>query len=173
MAEQDFEPSRKRRRVDNGAASQFQPESNRQYTKFAGSQKNDEVANQRKARFRRAQTNHDSISKLHKQIRDLRRLLEHDDQERKMPPGVRIEKERALTGYLDDMERAKAEETERQRMNKLIKRYHKVRFIGIHHWTSDILSLVADEVMKRRATKGRETAQACAEAEIEGGERRQ
>ena len=64
-----------------------------------------------------------SVNMVKSKIRDLTRLLDHAQH---LPPGVRIEKERALVGYKQDLEAAKAEKY-RQRM---IKKYHMVRFFG-------------------------------------------
>lgn len=64
-----------------------------------------------------------SVNALKSKIRDVKRVLEHA---RNLPLEVRIEKERALAGYRQDLEEAEHEK-ERQRM---IKRYHMVRFFG-------------------------------------------
>ncbi|KAL8924780.1 MAG: hypothetical protein Q9208_003870 [Pyrenodesmia sp. 3 TL-2023] len=62
-----------------------------------------------------------SVNALKSKIRDVRRVLEHAQ---KLPLDVRIEKERALAGYSQDLEKAENEK-ETQRM---IKKYHMVRF---------------------------------------------
>lgn len=41
-----------------------------------------------------------------------------------MPPGIRIEKERALAGYIQDLDRA----VEEKKRNEMISKYHMVRF---------------------------------------------
>ena len=64
-----------------------------------------------------------SVNQLKSKIRDLTRALEHSD---RLPAGVRIEKERALAGYKQDVEKIH----EDKRKNELIKRYHMVRFFG-------------------------------------------
>lgn len=64
-----------------------------------------------------------SVNQLKSKIRDLTRALEHSDQ---LPAGVRIEKERALAGYKQDVEKVQ----EDKRKHELIKRYHMVRFFG-------------------------------------------
>ena len=64
-----------------------------------------------------------SINHLKSKIRDLTRALEHSDH---LPPGVRIEKERALAGYKQDVEKIHKD----KRKNELIKKYHMVRFFG-------------------------------------------
>lgn len=64
-----------------------------------------------------------SVNHLKSKIRDLTRVLEHSDH---LPAGVRIEKERALAGYKQDVEKIH----EDKRKNELIKRYHMVRFFG-------------------------------------------
>ncbi|KAL9612214.1 MAG: hypothetical protein Q9167_003202, partial [Letrouitia subvulpina] len=62
-----------------------------------------------------------SINGLKSKIRDLTRMLNHAQN---LPAGVRIEKERALAGYQQDLERTKAE----QHRQHTIKKYHMVRF---------------------------------------------
>lgn len=64
-----------------------------------------------------------SVNALKSKIRDVKRVLEHAQ---KLPLDVRIEKERALAGYSQDLEKAENEK-EKQRM---IKKYHMVRFFG-------------------------------------------
>lgn len=64
-----------------------------------------------------------SVNALKSKIRDLSRVLDHDEH---LPAGVRIEKERALTGYKQDLDNAEEE----KRKQALIKRYHMVRFFG-------------------------------------------
>jgi len=64
-----------------------------------------------------------AINPLKSKIRDLTRVLEHADH---LPPGVRIEKERALAGYRMDLENAEEE----KRTKEMIGRYHMVRFFG-------------------------------------------
>ncbi|KAL8812252.1 MAG: hypothetical protein Q9223_007337 [Gallowayella weberi] len=64
-----------------------------------------------------------SINALKSVIRNVSRVLDHDQN---LPLDIRIEKERALAGYKQDLEKAQLEK-ERQRM---IKKYHMVRFFG-------------------------------------------
>lgn len=64
---------------------------------------------------------HKSINPLKSKIRDLERLLTRSEH---LPVGVRIEKERALAGYKQDLEQA-IRGKQRQHM---ISKYHKVRF---------------------------------------------
>ena len=64
-----------------------------------------------------------SVNQLKSKIRDLTRVLEHSEN---LPPGVRIEKERALAGYKQDVEKIHID----KRKNELIKKYHMVRFFG-------------------------------------------
>ena len=64
-----------------------------------------------------------SVNQLKSKIRDLTRVLEHSEH---LPPGVRIEKERALAGYKQDVEKIHID----KRKNELIKKYHMVRFFG-------------------------------------------
>lgn len=64
-----------------------------------------------------------SVNQLKSKIRDLTRALEHSDH---LPAGVRIEKERALAGYKQDVEKIHEE----KQKNEIIKKYHMVRFFG-------------------------------------------
>lgn len=68
-------------------------------------------------------SNKPSVNSLKSKIRDLTRSLNHNGD---LPAGVRIEKERALAGYKQDLENA---EQEKQKQ-ALITRYHRVRFFG-------------------------------------------
>ena len=68
-------------------------------------------------------TKNPSINQLKSKIRDLTRALEYSEH---LPPGVRIEKERALAGYKQDVEKIHMD----KRKNELIKKYHMVRFFG-------------------------------------------
>lgn len=64
-----------------------------------------------------------SVNAVKSKIRDVTRVLEHAQD---LPMDVRIEKQRALVGYKQDLEKAQKTK-ERQRM---IKKYHMVRFFG-------------------------------------------
>ena len=64
-----------------------------------------------------------SVNQLKSKIRDLTRALEHSEH---LPAGVRIEKERALAGYKQDVEEIRKD----KQKNELIKKYHMVRFFG-------------------------------------------
>lgn len=63
-------------------------------------------------------------------IRDITRRLERPE---KLPADIQVEKERALVGYRQDLERIEAA----KRRKKIIGRYHMVRFFGrffpFHH----------------------------------------
>lgn len=62
-----------------------------------------------------------SINLTKSKIRDVQRALEHSQD---MPAGIRIEKERALAGYKQDLAKA----VEDKKRNEVIARYHMVRF---------------------------------------------
>ena len=64
-----------------------------------------------------------SVNQLKSKIRDLTRALEHSEH---LPAGVRIEKERALAGYKQDVDEIRKD----KQKNELIKKYHMVRFFG-------------------------------------------
>jgi hypothetical protein len=71
----------------------------------------------------RKQIHASSVNAVRKRIRDVTRLLERKED---LPADVRIEKERALAAYNQELAQAE-EEKVRQRM---IKKYHMVRFFG-------------------------------------------
>ncbi|KAL8825760.1 MAG: hypothetical protein Q9170_007667 [Blastenia crenularia] len=75
-----------------------------------------------------------SVSALRAKIRDVSRVLDHAQT---LPLDVRIEKERALAGYKQDLETAQHEK-ERQR---LIKKYHMVRFFERQKATRNLKKL--------------------------------
>ena len=66
-------------------------------------------------------SNTKAINPIKSKIRDLTRLLAHSGH---LPAGVRIEKERALAGYKQDLEHALME----KHRHRMISKYHMVRF---------------------------------------------
>ena len=64
-----------------------------------------------------------AINPIKAKIRDVARLLERSDN---LPAGVRIEKERALATYKQDLAEAETE----KRKQQMISKYHMVRFFG-------------------------------------------
>lgn len=64
-----------------------------------------------------------AVNPIKAMIRDVTRLLERSNN---LPAGVRIEKERALAGYRQDLEQAETE----KRKQQMISKYHMVRFFG-------------------------------------------
>lgn len=82
-----------------------------------------------------------SVNAIKSKIRDVTRVLEHAQD---LPMDVRIEKQRALVGYKQDLEKAQKTK-ERQRM---IKKYHMVRFFGssylfiVHNHISTTLTIM-------------------------------
>ncbi|KAL8996265.1 MAG: hypothetical protein Q9169_004196 [Polycauliona sp. 2 TL-2023] len=75
-----------------------------------------------------------SVNALKSNIRSVSRVLDHAQD---LPLDVRIEKERALAGYKQDLEKAQHEK-ERQRM---IKKYHMVRFFERQKATRNLKKL--------------------------------
>ncbi|KAL8948358.1 MAG: hypothetical protein Q9222_005454 [Ikaeria aurantiellina] len=75
-----------------------------------------------------------SVNALKTKIRDVTRVLQHAQD---LPLDIRIEKERALAGYKQDLEKAQTEK-ERQRM---IKKYHMVRFFERQKATRNLKKL--------------------------------
>lgn len=70
--------------------------------------------------------NSSSINQLKSKIRDTTRALTHSTN---IPPGVRIEKERALASYKHDLSLATESKQQSSKMNAMISKYHKVRFV--------------------------------------------
>ena len=70
-----------------------------------------------------SEVNTKSVNALKGKIRDLARLLERSE---RLPADVRIEKERALTGYKSELEKL----DEEKRRKDIIGKYHMVRFFG-------------------------------------------
>lgn len=64
-----------------------------------------------------------SVNAIKKRIRDVTRKLEHSED---LPANIRIEDERALAAYQQELAAAEAEGFRQ----KMIKRYHMVRFFG-------------------------------------------
>ena len=66
-----------------------------------------------------------AVNALKEKIRDLTRLLQRPEG---LPADVRIEKERALAGYKQDLDAAYDEKAKQA----MIKKYHMVRFFGVY-----------------------------------------
>jgi hypothetical protein len=71
----------------------------------------------------RKQAHASSVNAIKKRIRDVKRKLERAED---LPANVRIEDERALAAYHQELASAQAEKTRQ----KMIKKYHMVRFFG-------------------------------------------
>jgi hypothetical protein len=67
-----------------------------------------------------------SVNAIKKRIRDVTRRL---DRSESLPANVRIEDERALTAFQQELASAEAEKIRQ----KMIKKYHMVRFFGIRY----------------------------------------
>ncbi|KAI9679793.1 MAG: 18S rRNA maturation protein [Caeruleum heppii] len=101
-----------------------------------------------------------AVNPLKKKIRDLSRLLEHSQS---LPAGLRIETERALAGYRQQLAAADSE----KRRQKMIKKYHMVRFFERQKATR-ILKKLRKRLTASESTsekKGLETQ--IAEAEVD------
>lgn len=102
----------------------------------------------------RKQVHASSVNAVKKRIRDVTRLLSRSED---LPADVRLENERALAAYQQELNAADEEKT-RQRM---IKKYHMVRFFGKFGILKSLL-IVTD--ISHRETKGDEDAQKVEEA---------
>lgn len=63
------------------------------------------------------------VNHIKHKMRDIRRTLERSEN---LPADVRVEKERALAGYKQDLEKSEYE----KRKKRMTKKYHMVRFFG-------------------------------------------
>jgi hypothetical protein len=74
----------------------------------------------------------DSTSSLKSRIRNLTRLLGHLDKDKKnkVPANVRNERERELEACKHELEEKLAEDRESNFRNKIIGKYHHIRFFG-------------------------------------------
>ena len=77
-----------------------------------------------------------SINVLKTKIRNVTRVLEHSQ---RLPPGARVEKERALAGYKQDLESA----LKAKRRQHMIQKYHMVRFFERQKATRNLKKLKA------------------------------
>ncbi len=69
------------------------------------------------------QANASSVNAIKKRIRDVTRRLEHSED---LPADVKLEDERALAAYQQELFSAEGEKIRQ----KMIKKYHMVRFFG-------------------------------------------
>lgn len=96
------------------------------------------------------QAHSSSVNAIKKRIRDIKRRLERS---RNLPATIRVEDERALAVYEQELATA-AEEKARQR---IIKKYHMVRFFGMLYIAS--LQCRAAELTHHRAPESYKTSQ--------------
>ena len=89
----------------------------------ANLQQDDNHTQKRARRFEQDNSNPASVNQLKRKIRNITRLLAHASN---LPADVRIENERALAGYKQDLEVVE----DGRRKAKMIKKYHMVRFFG-------------------------------------------
>jgi len=75
-----------------------------------------------------------SVNPIKSKIRDVTRLLERSEN---LPADVRIEKERALAGYKQDLEKA----TREKKRQQMITKYHMVRFFERKRATKNLTKL--------------------------------
>lgn len=96
-----------------------------------------------------------SVNTIKKRIRDVSRRLERSDS---LPANVRVEDERALAAYEDELIAAEAEKVRQ----KMIKKYHMVRFFGTY-----ILALaISSYLYVCREAEGHEAGEETAKAAI-------
>ncbi|KAF2738735.1 hypothetical protein EJ04DRAFT_532180 [Polyplosphaeria fusca] len=90
---------------------------------------------------------HKQTTSLKRRARDLRRLLEHVDNEpaNKMPANVRVERERELEACEHELEERNAAAREAEHRTKMISKYHYIRFLE-RRKTSRILKKLQREL---------------------------
>jgi hypothetical protein len=83
-----------------------------------------------------------SVNAIKKRIRDVKRRLERSEN---LPANIRVENERALAAYQLDLAAAEEEKTRQ----KMISKYHMVRFFGIFQfWLSKFNILISHRTAK-------------------------
>ncbi|KAF1958378.1 hypothetical protein CC80DRAFT_442320 [Byssothecium circinans] len=119
----DIHPSRKRKFVEAASGGHGAKKSKKRRSANTGQTGNAKTPKQPDAQA-------DSISALKRRIRDLTRVLSHVDNDptKKMPQTVRIERERELETCEHELAEKLAQQKESDFKNKIIGRYHHVRF---------------------------------------------
>jgi predicted RNase H-like nuclease (RuvC/YqgF family) len=84
-----------------------------------------------------------STNTLKNRIRDLKRLLQHVNEQpkHKMPANVRIERERELETCEHELAEKQAARQEANRRSKMISKYHHVRFFGMFLTVVSVIEL--------------------------------
>jgi hypothetical protein len=78
------------------------------------------------------QTHASSVNAIKKRIRDVKRRLERSQN---LPATIRVEDERALAAHEQELAAADEEKTRQ----KMIKKYHMVRFFGMSYFSGAML----------------------------------
>jgi len=78
------------------------------------------------------QTHASSVNAIKKRIRDVKRRLERSQN---LPATIRVEDERALAAYEQELAAADGEKTRQ----KMIRKYHMVRFFGMLYFSGVML----------------------------------
>lgn len=95
----------------------------RQFQVFGNAPKPAKKPRRFEPRVQRKQAHASSVNAIKKRIRDVTRKLERTED---LPANVRVEDERALAAFQQELGSAEAEKTRQ----KMIKKYHMVRFFG-------------------------------------------
>jgi hypothetical protein len=95
----------------------------RQFQVYGANQRPTKKPRKSEPAMPRKQAHASSVNSIKKRIRDVRRRLERAED---LPANVRAEDERALAAYEQELAAADAEKTRQ----KMIKKYHMVRFFG-------------------------------------------
>jgi len=114
---------------------------------------------QTEASVYRKQVHASSVNAIKKRIRDVTRRLERADD---LPANVRVDDERALTAYQQELAAADAEKSRQ----KMIKRYHMVRFFGMNY--KNISRLAHRLLIPYRAPESDETSEEASEEVVRG-----
>ena len=122
----------------------------RQFQVYGNNQKTAKKPRRTEPPAYKKQAHASSVNAIKKRIRDVTRKLERSED---LPANVRIEDERALAAYQQELAAAEAEKIRQ----KMIKRYHMVRFFGMSSASPHIFQLLI--VPALRTSKGYETAE--------------
>lgn len=111
-----------KRKHDDSEAREAVHES-RKFQVYGDESKPAKKPRRQEPKVHKKQAHASSVNDIKKRIRDVTRRLERVED---LPANVRIEDERALAAYQQELADAEAEKTRQ----KMIKRYHMVRFFG-------------------------------------------
>ena len=129
----NIHPSRKRKLAESaGGNHEVKKAKKRRPANNNNNNNNSNHQNKHVKKHQQPDAQSESISALKRRIRDLTRLLNHVDSDptKKMPQTVRIERERELETCEHDLAEKLVQQKESDFRNKIIGKYHRIRFFG-------------------------------------------